>query len=47
MRFAVGATLARDTITAQYVNLAARRERMVTRSAEQRGIAKGGQVVMS
>ena len=46
MSFAVEAALARSDNTAQYVNLAAYKNRMVTRPAYQRGIAKGGPVVM-
>ena len=47
MRFAVGATLARNANTVQYVNPAAYRKRMEAGWAEQRRIAKGCPVVMS
>ena len=47
MSFAVEAALSRSTDTAQYVKLAAYRDRMVARPAYQRAIAKGGPVVMA
>ena len=47
MSFAVEAALARSANTAQYAKLAAYRDRMVARPAYQRGIAKGGPVVMA
>ena len=47
MSFAVEAALARSANTAQYTKLAAYRDRMVARPAYQRGIAKGGPVVMA
>ena len=47
MSFAVEAALSRSTDTAQYVKLAAYRDRMVARPAYQRAIANGGPVVMA
>ena len=47
MSFAVEAALSRSTDTAQYVKLAAYRDRMVARPAYQHAIAKGGPVVMA
>ncbi len=47
MSFAVEAAMARSSNARQYAKLTAYRDRMVARPAYQRGIAKGGPVVMS